>query len=433
MASFGYKGDTYYFPASSTSQLEELMCPICHDLFCDPCHTDCGHIFCNACIATSFNCPICEKSFKTFSDQQTARIIGSLQVKCLNSKQGCEWQGDLGDSDTHLSACKYHVLPCPKGCGVQLQRQHFDSHFVTKCKMRAFTCPLCYQKSDTVQDTSSHFTVCGAFPLPCPAECDTNVMRAEMENHLATCQEEIVACTYAIVGCDAVMKRKDTKKHLADKKEQHFTLSMNMVDTYAELFHCITLKWKGFYRPDTSSNLPHRPWLLGVPTCFPLHPHVFRMERFERKKNKDVRWYSEGFYSHYGGYKFCLSVNANGIGDAKGTHLSAGICIMKGENDDNLRWPFTGRIIVSLLNQLQPMGHVTVELWPLDKNIPEAISGRVADGRAGKGIGQSRFVSHSLLGLRTEEFCCCYLKDDCLFFSIDSIELKLDQPSSHAN
>ncbi len=48
-----------------------------------------------------------------------------------------------------------------------------------------------------------------------------------------------------------------------------------------------------------------------------------------------------------------LRVDANGDGNGKGTHVSVYICLMRGDNDDNLKWPFKGTIEVSLLNQLE--------------------------------------------------------------------------------
>ena len=47
--------------------------------------------------------------------------------------------------------------------------------------------------------------------------------------------------------------------------------------------------------------------------------------------------FSDIVYSHFGGYKMCLIVHANGEGHAKGTHVSVSICLMRGHNDDNLK------------------------------------------------------------------------------------------------
>ena len=55
----------------------------------------------------------------------------------------------------------------------------------------------------------------------------------------------------------------------------------------------------------------------------------------------------------------CLEVYANGIADGKGTHVSVVACLMKGDNDDSLSWPFTGSVTFELLNQLEDKNPIT--------------------------------------------------------------------------
>ena len=46
---------------------------------------------------------------------------------------------------------------------------------------------------------------------------------------------------------------------------------------------------------------------------------------------------------------------------------------MKGDNDNNLKWPFKGTIKVSLLNQLEDGQHCTDEIQSFDGDISESI------------------------------------------------------------
>ena len=49
-----------------------------------------------------------------------------------------------------------------------------------------------------------------------------------------------------------------------------------------------------------------------------------------------------------------MLIACNGNNDeAKGTHVSVFACLMKGDNDDSLFWPFTGTVTIELLNQLE--------------------------------------------------------------------------------
>ena len=75
------------------------------------------------------------------------------------------------------------------------------------------------------------------------------------------------------------------------------------------------------------------------------------VNEFEIRKEESECWFSPAFYIHVGGYKMCLSIFANGWGTGKGTHVSVGVYMMKGEFDSHLKWPFKGEITVELVNQ----------------------------------------------------------------------------------
>ena len=90
---------------------------------------------------------------------------------------------------------------------------------------------------------------------------------------------------------------------------------------------------------------------------------------------------------------------------------------MKGKNDDNLSWPFTGEVTVTLLNQLEDENHHTDTVsFPQDTEDSD-VSGRVVDSeRAPIGYGWHKFISHNQLEVVENSQ---YLKDDCLYFQIE--------------
>ena len=90
--------------------------------------------------------------------------------------------------------------------------------------------------------------------------------------------------------------------------------------------------------------------------------------------------------------------------------------LMKGENDDNLKWPFRGTITVTLLNQLQPNSHHPRTLI-YDESVSEDTSGRVKEGKS-RGCGICKFILHTEL-FHNKGKSTVYLKNDCLYFSVD--------------
>ena len=81
------------------------------------------------------------------------------------------------------------------------------------------------------------------------------------------------------------------------------------------------------------------------------------LTNYDQKKNSENKSYSSVFYTSQKGYKMCFCVFANGYWDGKGSRVSVGAHLMKGENDDYLPWPFIGTVTVELLNQLEGKNH----------------------------------------------------------------------------
>ena len=142
------------------------------------------------------------------------------------------------------------------------------------------------------------------------------------------------------------------------------------------------------------------------------------MDEFEEYKDDNSRWYSPPFYSHLGGYKMCLWVDANGEGEeeGKGTHVSVFVCLMRGEFDDDLKWPFNGKITIQLkrTNPFEPQ-HFQKALVFDDKCGDDAVCKPTRERN--RGWGYLAFISHCDL------YAGDYLKevDNKLTFCISDI------------
>jgi len=77
---------------------------------------------------------------------------------------------------------------------------------------------------------------------------------------------------------------------------------------------------------------------------------VLRQAKAEEKKAIDSSpFYTDRAESY--GYKLKISVEANGSGCAKNTHLSVFIVVMKGQYDAILPWPFKKKVQFTLIDQ----------------------------------------------------------------------------------
>jgi hypothetical protein len=133
----------------------------------------------------------------------------------------------------------------------------------------------------------------------------------------------------------------------------------------------------------------------------------FVLSDYQKKKQAGEAFLFPPFYTHPNGYHVALRVDANGYSTGKGTHVSLCLQIVKGEHDSELKWPFTGRVTMTLLNQLENKNHRTTTVF----------LNAIKNTRVGDGRGCHEFIRHSALAydpVRNTQF----LKDDTLHFTM---------------
>ena len=147
---------------------------------------------------------------------------------------------------------------------------------------------------------------------------------------------------------------------------------------------------------------------IGTPLC-PIELTVTNFE--QHKKDRDGRYFPP-FYTHPKGYKMCLRVYLGGNGDGANTHVSVFLSLMKGEYDEQLKWPLWGEFIIELLSQDGDGRHsMTLNF----DNAPDVSSNRVMDGDRAQGWGYDMYIPHT-------ELKPTYLQNDCLKFCIKRAE-----------
>ena len=389
--SFSYKGKEYLF-VEERRNLEALQCPVCFEIVSEPVQTSCGHLFCKRCVRGVTRCPACREQFTSVPDHFNNRRARSLRVKCPFTANGCKWVGDLGD---------------------------VGDHEAVRCKFLPKSCPYCDFTTMQKEKLQQHLKICDSHTFQCPNGCGAAPSRKGLEQHLEKCPEQVVRCRFSMLGCDVMLPRKAIESHVATSAEHSTEFLLQHVMKLTDLVSQLCAK-SGVLNP-----LDQKMWLKNmVLRKEPVPPWVIKMEGFQKKKEENEEWFSDPVHSHVGGYKMCLWVHANGRHEAKDTHLSVFITLMRGDNDDNLKWPFKGTIKVSLLNQLENGQHLTREPWSHSPNPPKTCSGRVTEGERTKAAwGYRHFISHQDLYKVGKN--CQYLKDDTLFFRVDCFEPKL--------
>ena len=278
--------------------------------------------------------------------------------------------------ETHCYDCEYTPVICPYKCKdagkeVWILKKEVTQHISSHCSNRSITCPNGCKKTFKQCHLDFHNKKCPKVNVLCTNEgCGMSVLREGLSKHFNSCPHEKTVCKYRSIGCTATPPRKDVNKHESDD-QFHLHLAIDTISRMQEQIQSMA---------STQTNT-----------------FTFQMQKFHFFLESRRVFCSPPFYSHFGGYRLCIKVCANGIGPGYGTHVSVYAYFMRGHYDDILEWPFRGEIVIKLLNQREDKNHVVYEIKH-EKNAES--NERVTAGEiSGKGCGSSQFISHVELGI----------------------------------
>ena len=132
----------------------------------------------------------------------------------------------------------------------------------------------------------------------------------------------------------------------------------------------------------------------------------------QAKSGEQTEIKSDPFYDR--GYKFQLSLYPNGCSPGENIHISIFVCIMKGEYDAILSWPFCKKVTFTLVDQQEDPNdriNITYSFTADAKTFKESFIRPVKDELLG--VGTPTFVSHDKLKQRR------YIVDDTIFIQVE--------------
>ena len=351
-------------------------CPICLLVLREPYQaTCCGKSFCKECIhrikAANQACPTCnERYFTLFPNKGLQQSLHDFQVYCTHKSKGCEWTGELRELDNHLNSdppadkslqgCPYTLIKCPLSCA--------------GC-----------EKGVCRKDVKSHVNdnLLGHVMMQ-------NAQMRSFEQQLQECHSQLQEHRSIITELQA---------QLEGVKREHLEERMARLEANTAMV----------------VSTPQAPGYLGtrITSTVKLVGEELIMENFDEYKRDNDSWHSPYFYTRPNGYKMCLRVDANGVASSRGTHLTVFVCLMRGEFDDQLKWPFRGNITIRLVNQ-EDKDNI-LKTIRFTESVPQTRCQRVMTNEPSLGCGCS-FLP--LTELQPE-----YLKNDCIKLCIKKVEV----------
>ena len=358
MASTSYPAVDFDFVAETPSR--DFFCPVTGSLLREPHQTTCcgKHISLEAAGTlqrSNTPCPLCTEApadvVSTVPDMYFKRQVNEIQVRCPNKSSGCQWEGNLGDQERHLSVgstegdCRFEKLDCTFSCGQIIPRHRLASHRGRQCAQRPFTCRFCGHTATHSEITTLHYPQCERYHLGCPNRCGRRgIERRNLPSHRETCPKEMIGCEFRHAGCMAELQRERMVLHKCQNVEEHLSMVGRTIEQQANAIATLQQQVQQLVAAHLEPASP-----ADTPSFIP--PPAFIMTNFTRRKNAGSTWHSQPFYSHSNGYKMRLRVDANGTGSGEGTHVSVFVQLIEGEYDDDLPWPFRGAIAFQLVNR----------------------------------------------------------------------------------
>ena len=384
---------------------DRYNCQICTKVIREP-HLAvcCGQHFCESCLNKWFarqrgkqSCPHCRAEGEAFNhviNKGLRSEVNQLKIRCSNSTKGCEWTGELGQLDAHLSGdggCGFVVVECPNKCGhPNLFRMAVLKHVDKECGLRPYKCEYCdekgtyqsitgrsrstwwqfWQDHPRVRDhprARGHQAICPEFPLTCPNKCGSDLIkRKDMDGHCSKCPQQAVECPFAEAGCKNKHLRCELDAHVSSNQQQHLLLLMkDYGDTKKRL-----LEMEGKFttalqllRQGKDADEQIVDFFITCSTTLKQYGDSVQlvMPKFSEYRRSGKVWHSPPFYVREG-YKMCLAVYANGVGAGADTHVSVSLLLLKGTYDGQLKWPMQSESCKGFLYNIHlPSSYLTID------------------------------------------------------------------------
>ena len=151
------------------------------------------------------------------------------------------------------------------------------------------------------------------------------------------------------------------------------------------------------------------------------------MTGFAQYKHTGGTWYSLPFVTGTGGYKLQLKVDASACDSrhsiSRRGKVSVSLYLMKGEDDDCLKWPFNGSVDIKLLNWAEDENHLEHTFTTMSAVGNQSFNRVTDDGvRSADEFHKPLCVSHDSLEY-DPTYNKNYLDDDSLCFAITNVKV----------
>uniref|UniRef100_A0A2K6N2S9 TNF receptor-associated factor n=1 Tax=Rhinopithecus bieti TaxID=61621 RepID=A0A2K6N2S9_RHIBE len=394
---------------------DKYKCEKCRLVLCSPKQTECGHRFCESCMAA---------------------LLSSSSPKCTACQESIVKDKKHEDTD-----CPCVVVSCPHKCSVQALLRSEG----TNQQIKAHEASSAVQHVNLLKEWSNSLEK--KVSLLQNESVEKNKSIQSLHNQICSFEIEIERQKEMlrnneskILHLQRVIDSQAEKLKELDKEIRPFRQNWEEADSMKSSVESLQNRVTELESVDKSagqvarntglleSQLSRHDQMLSVhdirladmdlrfqvlETASYNGVLIWKIRDYKRRKQeavmgKTLSLYSQPFYTGYFGYKMCARVYLNGDGMGKGTHLSLFFVIMRGEYDALLPWPFKQKVTLMLMDQGSSRRH----LGDAFKPDPNSSSFKKPTGEMNIASGCPVFVAQTVLENGT------YIKDDTIFIKV---------------
>lgn len=354
----------------------------------------------------------------------------------------------------HFVQCQYRPVSCPD-CGVMMGYIVMNNSH-DPCPKKQVQCPNngCEAKI-THLELFEHLKMCEFSVMDCPITgCDVHLLKKDLMNHMET---SVVTHQLTINNCMKALEKKHTVELEHAREGLRKELEGKMTNIMKELLGRLDelqskvegLKGDQLKLNESVDNMKRveyfidglmkiadkvkvENWRLYLHTIAefstqlnPAHPVIVSIQNYTAKlelslKPGSVSFRTAQFYSKRG-YRMYLNINPSSQGTHKGKYLAVFVNITKGDKDDQLSWPYEGKIKILLLNQLYNNDHhIYRKEYFLSRRNPDVKDHCIAKPVTGsnQGWGYTDFILSENLKKSDMTPHTQYLVNDSLYFEV---------------
>ena len=422
------------------------------------------------CQYTDINCPLkCQHKINK------KNLEHHLTKECVKRDYVCPYCAFKAPyeivTDIHWPECSYYPLVCPNRCGVTCERPTMEDHLKicrlqqVECQFEQIGCLEKFSREDLEEHmrekAQTHLTMMAATSVKMQQEFQAKLQEQErrFEGRCSAQEEEFQAklqeqerrfegrCSTQEEEFQAKLQEQERRfegrcsaqeEEFQAKQERHKQELQEQEKNFQERFQ---EQEKRFEKQEQNFrkmveklekrqdvNIREQKTLFedfktGAKTeleelkrrCGGAWKVTMKNFSKEKAEEKCSDWKSPPMYTHPGGYKFCIGIDANGAGQSLGKSVNVEVWEMKGEYDDQLQWPVTAKFTLELINHFENGENKTCTITPTWTR-PTCAGGITGTFLTVPGR-KYHFISHSELPhnpvTRTH-----FLKDDTLDFHL---------------